>query len=267
MQVGPKKTFSELRQGSIFNFGGLKFKVEKEKDPVGFDYFYREVDLKDIQYGIVVTQDCDCVLGQQKITHLNVGLLEPIDRKKKENPLEILDMDGKSFIKEFLGLKFYVEDEIENQLKQKMADLVDNKSAHFIFIEIESRFYYVNLAKIFPLKLQHYPEILANTEYELANGFNYLLGWKMANMFGRVGVDLYNSKRRSEITKKIVQEAAKVIFRGWPGGTVGVDQKHYKIIQGDLSTYMNSSKMKEEKKIALRDKILKQLTEFGYIQK
>ncbi len=53
------------------------------------------------------------------------------------------------------------------------------------------------------MKVEHYAAILKQTKFELKSSFAEKLGWKLANLFGRVGTNDYSVSGKKKIAKYV----------------------------------------------------------------
>jgi hypothetical protein len=256
-----KKDF--FGQGSTFNLKNVSFKDSKEK-PKKFEYFYPEADVNEIEYAIVCTQDCD--IEQNKVTHLNIALLEPVYRRKKENPLKFLDLDFQNFIFPFEEINFYSYSEVFKKIKGEIEKLVSNDNNHYLFVNREGEFYFINLTKIFPIKFRHFESIKKHAKYQLDGSFKHLLGWRLAYIYGRVGVDSYPITKKDEIVKKIMALVGTSIESLWPKGSYELTEDQFKAIKGYLSQYKFQKEQKKDTTKVERE-IYKALGETNFAKK
>lgn len=255
-----KKDF--FGQGSVFKikniaFSGASKKLFKFKD------FYPEADIVNIEYAVVCTQDCD--IEQGKVTHINFALMEPIQRQKKENPIRFLDVDFKSLLIPFEGFNFYSLDSF-SQLKSRVSELLDNTNAHYMFVNLSGKFYFINLSKMYPIKFEHLDEIKKKGKFQLDGSFKHLLGWKLAYLYGRVGVDVYSKEQKEDMTKKILKLVGDSVKSSWPEETFELDDIQLKELKSLIGTY-NSNKKNGKKVEELGKKIFSQLETYGVVKK
>jgi len=203
-----------LVQGHIFNLKNLRFADGTKSHTFGD--FYPHVDIRSVRKGVVVTQTCD--LAHRKSPYITIGLLEPFNK----NPLELL---GDGFIeKVFLarpteGAAFYSADGYKKSLGQELGSFIQNHSQYYFFLSIPSgrdtSYFYVNLTKLFPIRCSNYDTVLKGVTHMVKNDFQHLIGWKMANLYGRVGVDDYQpagiQKIIGSLAPKIEKQIKKVI--------------------------------------------------------
>jgi len=201
-----------LSQGHIFDLSQVRFKLI-EKDDQGreieayksFKDFYPYADFNTLRYGIVINQACDLAY-KDKIPYLTVGVLEPIDGAA-------FDVLSPGFIKDnfrdFSGRKVYARDVFTTDLAKELRDLIQNNTEgnhlHF-FISLDETpktYFYLNLTKLFPIRGEHYNEILKWIEYEVIGDFQHLIGWKLAHLYGRVGVQNYSADEISLVVEEI----------------------------------------------------------------
>ena len=61
MQIEKSSDKTKIQQGSIFSIKNIKFNSKIGKKKLGFNDIYPEVNLKNIDYGIILSQSCDLV--------------------------------------------------------------------------------------------------------------------------------------------------------------------------------------------------------------
>lgn len=249
-------------QGTIFSLKKLVLTSPKGKS-WSFGQFYPEADVSQIEYAVVCTQDCD--IEQEKATHLNVALLEPTNHLKKENPIRFLDLKFSDLVMPFESINLYSSD-VLNSLKKPIDDLVDNNSSHFLFVDIEGEYYFINLAKMFPLKFAHLESLKGQAKYQLDGNFKQLLGWRLAYMYGRVGVEVYKPSTKNEIVKKILVSVGKVVKGQWPENSYELTAEQFSSIKSELGNY-KSLKEKGRDESASKKRIYAKLIEFGVVKK
>ena len=273
-KVGKKKP-QQLVQGHIFELSETRFpvqKTDKNKHPVldsdgqsiledkTFWDFYPFAEFENINYGIIITQSCD--LENRKAPYLTVGVLEDID----SNVSELLDRGF--FIenfREFQGKQIFCSETLLENLSKKLDDLIQNKTEgnnYHLFFELDKkkrRFFYVNLTKLFPIKGVHYDNILRKVKYQVIGDFQHLIGWKLANLYGRVGVDNYTTEQQSKIISELAPKFIEALQRDLQAQLVDVKtNKVFGEIKSSLAT-MNNSNSKQEKKDKALAKIVESL--------
>ncbi len=254
-----KKDF--FGHGSIFRLSKTTFKVDGKRKK--FKSFYPEADVNEIEYAVVCTQDCD-IAQKNKVTHINIALLEPIHRPKKDNPIRFLDLNLMDLVDPFEDMSFYSLSKL-NSLRGKIEEMVDNNSSHYMFLEIGGKYYFANLAKIFPIKFGHLEEIKKNAKHQLNGGFKHLLGWKLASLYGRVGVELYKTAEREETVKKVFSLVGSSLK--WPNNSFELTDEQYQTIKSDLKNYNGEKKAGKTPSAKMMKKIFSRLEEFRIVAK
>ena len=218
-------------QGDLEKFGpSLRDEVLEriKQDGFSFQDFYpfTEFDPSIDDLAIVVTQTCDLEKGPEeiatvkiidkekivskiastrvpKVPFINVGLLEPFERLI----LNTLERHGKLQFDDFLMVvdlgdegtqmvccfdKIYSIDIIKDILK-----IFNNDHKHIFFIPfcrddstIELKG--VDLSKLFPIRVEHHELIAQQAKYYLKDEFANSLGWRLAELYGRVGLTTYS---------------------------------------------------------------------------
>jgi hypothetical protein len=203
---------SSLVQGHLFNLKNLKF--SDGQDTYTFESFYPEVEIKEVKKGLVVTQTCD--LEHRKSPYLTIGLLEPFSK----NPLALLENDEEFLksvflVREDVQSAFFCFDSYKKKLEKDLGSFIQNRSQYYLFLSIQAgattSYFYVNLTKLFPIRCSNYEEILKNVTHQVKGDFQHLIGWKMANLYGRVGVTDYAPSGLQTIISKLAPKIQKQI--------------------------------------------------------
>lgn len=258
-----KKKSDFFGHGSISKFKDIKFKLASGKKSK-FEDFYPAADITGgIEYAVVCTQDCD--IEQKKVSHFNIALLEPIQRPKKENPIKFLDLPFEKLVESFESYNFY-SDSSFNPLKTRVEELLDNTNAQFLFVELKGEYYFINLTKMFPLKFEHFEQIRLNAEFQLDGSFKHLLGWKIANLYGRVGVPVYPEGTKKDHLKNILSVVGQSVRSKWPANSYKITDEQMKKLKPELSNY-NAKKQQGKDVSKLAESIYKKLEEEKIVEK
>lgn len=257
LQIEVKTNPASLFQGAIFDLAATLFlateaDLEKFKTTIpptnlerikaeGFCfsdlYPFTEYDSTADQYGIVVTQTCDLVSGEEtlaklkdgkivenkktrypKVPFINIAILEPFERLFINTLERHGDLDDY-----YLGLdlgtegkKFVVSiDKMYSKLfSEEILASFQNDHKHIFFIEIpngagEAKILGADLSKLFPIRVEHLGNITKNVKFALKSDFVGALGWKVAELYGRVGLPVYEVKdiiKLDEILRKKLGE-------------------------------------------------------------
>ena len=221
MQVNKiPNNFQHLRQGTVVSIVDLKFSNESKysrKKEISFKDMYPEVNLTGVTYGIILTQTCDLVLNKEReisAPYINFVLAEPIDRYIDDEYNEKLNK-----IYEKYSLQFAPDDKRNYTLRDResILDLVtkdfarlfqnNDKYLYFLVLPwgIKSRMYILNLTKVFPFRRQHNKVFLKKSKYQLKPFFENKLGWKIANLYGRVATPDYKKTDLKELTRNLLK--------------------------------------------------------------
>jgi len=172
-----------------------------------FSDFYPHVDLSGVQKAIVVTQTCD--LEHRKLPYITIGLLEPFTKNRAVGNF-FTDPQIGALIPVYNEYAFYNPTAIRDEIKKEIDGLIQNNpdySSYLLFLSIKreqnDKYYFANLTKLFPIRSENYDAILEKVTHRTVAGFDYLLAWKMAALYGRVGVQNYPSKKTQEIAEAI----------------------------------------------------------------
>ncbi|MFW7381618.1 MAG: hypothetical protein ACOH5I_22610 [Oligoflexus sp.] len=274
---------TRLKQGSIVNLEKAKFTIEKpdkSKEDVGFFHFYREVT--ECKWGVVLNQDCD-LAHEGKIDYLSIGLLEPFSRnplRYATSPEEVENIGAAAFVT-FDDRTYWSRETLVGRLEKVFKNLIKNIRTHQIFLSLKEKcencqhatvdeFYVVNLTKIFPIRAVHYNSLLKNCEHMVTNGFDYLLGWKLAHMYGRVGVDEYSPDQVKTIIQRNIHH-----LTGAFSSKLGVDEIHETENVNGLKKLLRKLEIHQEKIDAIEkdnpadksDKLMKESQKVGQVLK
>ena len=221
MQVNKIGQQKKIRQGTIFSISGIKVpKSERSKKLIQFKNMYPEVDLKGVTYGIVLSQTCDLVETENrsiKIPYINISLVEPIDRfisdDYKDKIEKIFNKHSFDYSIKSHKIKITNRDSIIHGFKKSFNSIFQNNEKYLYFLVLpwrqKSRMFVVNLTKSFPLKSQHSRLIQEASKFQLEPFFESSLGWKMVDLYGRVGTPDYKDKELSILSKNLLKRVLK----------------------------------------------------------
>ncbi len=229
-----------LSQGYIFEVSELQLKIDGKEKTI--QDIYPEVDFDKTDYAVVLTQSCDLVddqifenLGgkidrgkkpekykyrEPKVTHITFCLLEPIDkwvdRFSKIDKNDFIVKLG-DYIPEKVSPDIYSKEKALNILEKKIEKLLQNNDSQALFISLppvsKNLYYFVNLTKILPVKIEHYESILDLAKYKLRDEFAGKLAWKLAYLYGRVGTTEYSTQDRQKIISGIFEIVESKVFQ------------------------------------------------------
>lgn len=222
----------QLKQGSIFTIDdGLTFPGQNEQEDADgapshqrytFKEFYPHVDFAGVTYGIVMSQSCDLVVDPgsnrpAKVPHITVGFLEPFGRYLKR--------EGVSWPEAVIVWPvptkpiFVSPTRFAEAIKSKFEKLLqNNEKCHFFFISLDdpglkpsAKHFVVDLTKAVPIRVEHYKLIAPRVTHELKEGFGNKLGWKIAELYGRIGTEDYESKALGGVINELSELVAPVM--------------------------------------------------------
>ena len=203
-----KKKPKVLSQGTIFSTKNLSFKSGEKT--FSLSDFYPELNIKGIDFGVVLTQDCDLYRDEKrapKVTHISVALLEPFDSVFKEL---ITHEDIKKFQHEYKNFKFINRDKILDKMTKNTENILNNNHPYLYFISLGRKsknrikdYFCINISKMVPIKVDHYNKILSKSKWQLKTEFSNKLGWQIAKYFGRVGTTDYTNSQLKTIAGDI----------------------------------------------------------------
>lgn len=254
-------TQKSLSQGTIFTFKKLKFKKIDGNGTLSFAEMYPEAKLTNVNYGIVLSQTCDLVNeGSRKIEtpYVITALLDPIERYFEEHYQEkvtktVSDNTFDFPVDENENRKFLNKQVIIDKVTKDLERFFLNNEKFFFFVSIKDKtkteLYTINLTKMFPIKAAHCEELLKKAEYQLKPFFENKLGWKLAEVYGRVGTPDYKQSELKELTEILLNKvSSKVNFgQGIP------------ISNDDFGKAKNLAKAKKEKRDAFLIEIMSKI--------
>ena len=218
MQVQDAPRFrTSLKQGSIFSLEDLSFTdPEDPKKTYSLKDFYPMLTLEGVKHGIVLSQSCDLYRDgkrAEKLSHIMVGFLEPfgayIGRMALDWNKSIVRWRNPDDPNEWTLLYLKA---MESPVKKELKDLLQNNLKFGFFISfmnelVEDRYFIVNLTRTVPLRAVHYGGLLRQVTCELTTEFENKLGWKLAELYGRVGTTDYADSELNEIVVDLLDVA------------------------------------------------------------
>lgn len=221
MQVSKiSKSQKNLRQGTIFSFKALKFE-DDESSTITFAQMYPKVDLQKIAYGVVLSQTCDLVDDEKrkiKTPYIQVGLLEPTEvyfeeKFKEELKNAIAKYTAELNLASDGTFKFIDEEKINDWIGKQLINIFQNNNPFYYFISIKQGkailLFNVNISKTFALRSWHHKTIRGNAKYQLKPFFESKLGWKLAEMYGRVGTPDYKEAEIKKLSTILMKKVEK----------------------------------------------------------
>lgn len=222
-----KKNISTLKKslhrGSIFRVDNISFDVQDtdgQLKKASIKDFYPHIKLDGLKYAVVLNHSCSLSIEhkpQCSTPYINIGFLEPLERLLKKNFTKYF---GESA---FVGLEkdhdlgngkskicFYDLDQFSKKLKENLNKIFQNTNEWYFFVAIGSKnpeLFVLNLLKTVPLKSNHYSAIFNNVKYQLNEEFADSLGWKIAELYGKVGTTDYSTEEMTSL----VDESLRVI--------------------------------------------------------
>lgn len=213
-----------------------------KRDGFGFEelYPYTEFNRDKDDLAIVVTQTCDLVKGKEKVAKskdgkivaveverfpkipfINIALLEPYERLvlgtmerygELNDHLVRVELGEESAGYVVCFDRIYKKDVITEILRT-----LNNDHKHIFFLAFEddsgTQLKGVDLSKLFPLRVDHYGEILKNIKFQLNDGFTGALGWRIAELYGRVGLVNYPAEDLIDL-EQVFRKNLLEIFKG-----------------------------------------------------
>lgn len=194
-------------------------RIKKEGFTFQDFYPFTEFDITTDDLAIIVTQTCDLEKGKEeiaeykdkkitpktitrvpKVPFINISILEPFERLV----LNTIERHGK-LNEILLRVNLDKQDSIfvvcpdRIYSKESIAEIIstfNNDHKHIFFVAISSdkgiTLKGIDLSKIFPIRVDHYENISAHIKFELKDEFANALGWKIAELYGRVGLTTYS---------------------------------------------------------------------------
>lgn len=270
-----------LSQGYIFKVSKLKLTIDGKKK--GIERVYPEVNFTNIKYAVLLTQSCDLVndkvfessggkldkgnkpekykYREPKVPHITFCLLEPIDKFidrfaniNKDDFIIKLD-DYIEGLSDSFDVDIFSKERALNKLEKEVEKLIQNNHPWAFFISLPPKskklYFYANLTKILPVKINHYESLLSLAEYKLSGEFSDKLAWKLASLYGRVGTKDYTSQEFKDISSNIFSIVEKKVF-GLSKKFKDFDDKSFTKIKSDLNKAKGSKKPEEKIAAALK---------------
>lgn len=227
MQVDKfKKSNKSLSQGTVFKFEKLIFTNPKSKKSkkLKFSDMYPEANMQGVGFGIVLSQSCDLVNeGGRTIStpYITIAMLDPIERYFEEF---YQDKMQKTVVDNSLDFKigeesrrFINEETVTLKMLNDAKTLFQNNEKFYFFISLKDKtkeeLFSVNLTKVFPIKSMHCEQILKKSVFQLKPFFENKLGWKLAEVYGRVGTPDYSDAELKRLSKLLLDKvSAKIKF-------------------------------------------------------
>lgn len=245
-----KSTRKNLRQGTIVSLSRLSF-----ENPLGekltFQTMYPELNMKGVKYCIILSQTCDLVNdGKRSVTtpFINIALLEPIQRYFEENFESVIREQIKKSTLDFKTddstiKKLINKNSVIDQIKLKFNRIFQNNEKFFFFISIQDKkklsLYTVNLTKSFPLRSTHYTSLASKAKFQLKPFFENKLGWKLADIYGRVGTPDYAEADLKKLSE-ILFVGVKPIFKDAEG--IEVEEEDFNHAKGLIKAKVEKRK-------------------------
>lgn len=223
-----KKLRNSLLRGAICRIDNLKLEIDDENGnskKVKIKDFYPHIKFDSIKYAVVLNHSCSLSREHKVICtapYLNIGFLEPIE--KFLNKTFSLDFEGSlvKFEKDHHlennkpKVCLYNKDEFQKKIKKKLEMIFQNNNDWNFFIAIGKKnpdLFLVNLLKTVPIKSNHYNEIFKKVRYQLHEEFADAIGWKIAELYGKVGTTDYTLEETSRLVDKTIDVINKKILK------------------------------------------------------
>ncbi len=211
---------SFLRQGTIISLRSIAFENRNKSKMISFNNLFPEVNLKGINYGIILTQTCDLVReGNRKVKapFIAMALLEPIERYIEDKYYEdlklILERNFLDFEIKGHTRKFVNKEKVLRSIGKDLGRIFQNNEKYYFFITMTQwnnlRLFTVNLSKVFSLRNSQYDILFSKAKYQLKLPFENKLGWKLAEMYGRIGTPDYKEADINKLSIKIFEKLNK----------------------------------------------------------
>ena len=208
MQVNTALATDELKQGTIFSIKNIAFDSKDRKTKLQFQEIYPEVNIDNIDYGIILSQSCDLVRRNKnplpKTPYITIALLEPIEKFIEQKFPKTIEKLVQEYSVQYENYRIINKEDLLSKISEKCSKLFDNRETFYFFISIElektlTKMFYVNLVKTFPFKAMHYETFAKNAKYELNTAFANKLGDMLSYIYGRVGVENYDKKQMEHL--------------------------------------------------------------------
>lgn len=222
MQVQPVTSPTTLKQGSIFTLKGLFFQGE-EGSALSIQQLCPHLALVGAERGIVFSQSCDLYRGAGrpgKSAFISVGFLYPFGQYI---PAAGIDWSKATLDWRMPGADMqwtlYCPKALVSQISKQLSTLLQNNSDDLFFVSftdepLEKRYFFLTLAQALTLRPSDYDSVLKNVTHELTTEFENKLGWKLADLYGRVGTTDYTPKNLSGVVEELIDLAAPAALAG-----------------------------------------------------
>ncbi|MCL9684204.1 hypothetical protein [Legionella maioricensis] len=169
-----------LRQGDIILLdGNLKNNFDS--------YFPGIIKPDQKRFGMILSQCCDLFKGEGrscKVDHINICVLSSFERYLSR----VID----SFAKKKNGFTLITENQYEG-LSQKLIKLIKNSDPKNYFFLPNTQFFESHMIAVlsvnYPLRNDHYEDLLENRVGTLSDQFRNKLGFTMGKLYSRIATD------------------------------------------------------------------------------
>lgn len=214
--------------------------------------FYPQLDLYGISLGIVLNQSCDLVKTDKrepKVPFLSIAFLEPFEKELKYIKNKALEQTIISIPYNNENFSFVHKEKLLNATSELFSKIIKNEHPWIYFIHIKAKnvtnCYFINLTKIFPLRIEHYETLLRREKYQLRSPHEQKLGWKIAELYGRVGIPELTPNETKHLTDQLFEETIKYVTTK----AFIVTQDEYKILTEIKNQKPSSDPQKKKNKI------------------
>lgn len=254
-----------LQQGSIFEIFGLT--LFHEGKALSLRDFYPHLSLEGVRYGIVVSQSCDLVRDDvaegaerdrsPKVPYISIGFLEPFPRYVQRSGVDWNkarlawmgpDDEGEGDETEYT---FISSQRLRTVLSRSMRDLLQNNEKCYFFVSFpgnspSERYFVLNLTKIVPIRVAHYSAILERVTHQLTTEFENKLGWKLAELYGRVGTKDYKTSELDFLIEELQDVIGPVIMSELTRAIKVEDEKLFEKAQALAKKTKNNASARAE---------------------
>ena len=161
MQVSKVSAKGELKQGAIFSIKNIAFDSKDRQTKLQFQKIYPEVNIDNVDYGVVLSQSCDLVRRNKnplpKTPYITIALLEPIEKFIEQKFSKTIEKLVQEYSVQYENYRIINKEDLLRKISDKCSKLFDNRETFYFFISIEpEKMFYVNLVKTFPFKSRSY---------------------------------------------------------------------------------------------------------------
>lgn len=220
MQTTAITSKKSLFQGDIFNIKNMRLKQrpgDGRSKHISLSKCYPTIKIKDVKFGILITQSCDLDHRDEDFLYLTVGFLEPLE-KYVQKLIKADELTKNKFTFKINGNDFdiYNKTKLVKKIQDNLDRLFKNNLPWAFFISISEGLFIINLTKTVPIRWEHQALVKRRLKYRLKDQFRSKLSWKYASLFGRAGADDYSKQELKKLSNDVLRmvEQNNLISKG-----------------------------------------------------